>query len=123
MGGLISLYMALRHPDVFGFAGALSPSLWFADARIFAWAAAQSPSTAPLRVYLDMGTREGDDVAEARRNVEQVRAMARLLRRKGADVQLVVAPGTHSEEAWARRFPGMLRFWSRATTASGYASP
>jgi predicted alpha/beta superfamily hydrolase len=114
--------MALRHTDVFGFAGALSPSLCFADARVFAWAQAQTLSQA-LRVYLDMGTREGDDVAEARRNVEQVRAMARLLRRKGADVQLVVAPGTHSEEAWARRFPGMLRFWLRATTASGYASP
>lgn len=121
MGGLISLYLALRHPDVFGFAGALSPSLWFADERIFSWTSAWSASRAP-RVYLDMGTQEGDDVAEARRNVERVRRLARLLRGKGAALRLVVAPGAHSEEAWARRFPEALRFWLRSTIASGYAA-
>jgi predicted alpha/beta superfamily hydrolase len=34
MGGLISLYAFFRHPEVFGFAGALSPSFWFAKGAI-----------------------------------------------------------------------------------------
>lgn len=123
MGGLISLYMALRQPEVFGFVGALSPSLWFADARIFAWVQAQPPSRTPPRVYLDMGEQEGDDVAEARRGVEQVRAMARLLRRAGANVRLVVGPGTHSEEAWAQRFPKAVQFLLRPTVVSRSGAP
>src|SRR5688572_27604222 len=35
MGGLISLYAAVRRPEVFGFMGALSPSLWYAGRAIF----------------------------------------------------------------------------------------
>src|SRR5205085_774096 len=37
MGGLISLYAFFRHPEVFGFAGVMSPSLWFARQSIFAY--------------------------------------------------------------------------------------
>ncbi|HEX8832202.1 MAG TPA: alpha/beta hydrolase-fold protein, partial [Longimicrobium sp.] len=36
MGGLISLYAALKYPDVFGRAGIFSPSLWFSD-RTYAY--------------------------------------------------------------------------------------
>ena len=35
MGGLISLYALFCRPEVFGFAGAMSPSLWFAHEAIF----------------------------------------------------------------------------------------
>jgi hypothetical protein len=39
MGGLISLYGFLRAPGVFGFCGAMSPSLWFANRAMFEYAA------------------------------------------------------------------------------------
>ena len=35
MGGLISLYAFFQHREVFGFAGVMSPSLWFAGRAIF----------------------------------------------------------------------------------------
>ena len=34
MGGLISHYAALKHPDVFGKAGIYSPSFWFSQESI-----------------------------------------------------------------------------------------
>ncbi len=107
MGGLVSLYMALRDPHVWGYAGVLSPSLWFADGRIFEWVDARPPGPR-ARVWLDMGTHEGDTLAAAQRNVAQARELARRLRRKGADVRLMIAPGAHTEQAWAERLPAAL---------------
>ena len=74
MGGLISLYALLRRPDTFGFAGAMSPSLWFARGAIFGVASAVAQWDG--RLYLDTGTLEG------RGHVRQIREMVRLLRRR-----------------------------------------
>lgn len=114
MGGLISLFGALSRPDVFGFAGALSPSLWWADEAVFPWAE-QLPAGPPVRVYLDTGDREGVSLDEAAQTVERTGRMAALLRRKGHDVRSLVARGgRHNEDAWARRFPGVLGFFLHA---------
>src|SRR5205085_10525608 len=55
-GAHISLYAALSHPDVFGFVGALSPSLRYADRALMKWMAAHPPAR-PVRVWLDTGPR------------------------------------------------------------------
>ena len=68
MGGLISLFGALSRPDVFGFAGVLSPSLWWADEAVFPWAE-QLPAGTRVRVYLDTGDREGASLDEAAQTV------------------------------------------------------
>ncbi len=73
MGGLISLYGFLHRPDVFGFAGVMSPSLWFARGAIFG--ELQQRDSWRGRLYLDTGTAEG------RAQVRQTREMVRLLRR------------------------------------------
>jgi predicted alpha/beta superfamily hydrolase len=111
MGGLISLYMALRDPDVWGFAGALSPSLWFADGRAFAWVDQRPPARVAPRVWLDMGTQEGDTLGEAQRNVALAREMSRRLRRHGVETHFVMARGAHTEDAWSRRLPDVLEWW------------
>ena len=56
MGGLISLYAYFRHPQVFGLAGAMSPSLWYTRGAIYTYIR-HAPVT-PGRLYLDNGTRE-----------------------------------------------------------------
>lgn len=111
MGGLVSLYMALRDPEVFGFAGALSPSLWFADSRAFSWVDSRPPAREAPRVWLDMGAQEGDTQAQAQRNVALAREMARRLRRRGVETRFVVARGAHTETAWAERLPAVLEWW------------
>jgi len=107
MGGLISLYGFLRRPDVFGFAGVMSPSLWFARGAIFgdlhrihSWEG---------RLYLDTGTAEG------RPQVRHTREMVRLLRRKAPHPRLqlryVEDKGAgHNEAAWAARFERAIRW-------------
>jgi isoamylase len=107
MGGLISLYALLRRPDTFGFAGAMSPSLWFGRGAMFGVASGISQWDG--RLYLDTGTLEG------RGHVRQIREMVRLLRRRAIhprrQLRYVEERGAHhNEAAWARRFEPALRW-------------
>jgi predicted alpha/beta superfamily hydrolase len=122
LGGLISLYAFFERRPVFGFAGVMSPSLWFAGEAIFDYVA--SAVYAPGKLYLDAGTREygehhgGGRVHRAtasRRYYASVRRMKGLLVRKGyrplRDIMHVEEKWAgHSESSWARRLPPALRF-------------
>jgi predicted alpha/beta superfamily hydrolase len=105
MGGLAALYAALKRPDVFGGAIAMSPSLWLARGAMLDWVKRnQLPST---RIYLDAGAREagGRMVAAAERMASALEASGR--------VQLmfhVDAKGQHREADWRRRLLPALRF-------------
>ncbi len=113
LGGLISLYGFFRHPDVFGFAGAMSPALWFGRRAIFETIA---PRRWTGRIYLDVGTAEG------RVLVRDVRLMARMLRqrtdRPRLNLRVVEDKGArHHESAWAARFEHAVRFLLPKPTA------
>jgi len=105
MGGLISLYALFHRPDVFGGAGALSPSLWFAAGAIFA-DIARAPFV-PARIYLDIGTLEGaEHVANARRMRDLLQAKGY---RTGRDLRWLESRcGRHDERSWGRRFARAL---------------
>lgn len=107
MGGLISLYAFFKHSEVFGFAAALSPSLWFADGALLDLVA-RAPRV-PGRLYLDVGIREGDQT------VALTRRLRDLLLAKGyepgRDFRWVEdKDGVHHESAWGRRFRKALPF-------------
>lgn len=107
MGGLISLYAYFRHPEVFGFAGIMSPALWFAERAIFPYL--EAVPHVPGRLYLDVGTREGEG------ELSDVRRLRQLLVTKGyrlgRDLLYVEEPGgRHTEAAWARRLRKELQF-------------
>lgn len=107
MGGLISLYAFFKEPRVFGFAGVMSPALWFARGAILKYVEPHADWTG--RIYLDVGTGEG------RPTVRNARLMARLLRRTAArprlNVMYVEGRGhSHNETAWAQRFERAVRF-------------
>jgi predicted alpha/beta superfamily hydrolase len=53
LGGLISLYAFFRAPSRFGFAGVMSPALWFAGTKIFPYV--KEAANVPGRLYLDVG--------------------------------------------------------------------
>jgi predicted alpha/beta superfamily hydrolase len=107
MGGLISIYAFFRHPDAFGFAGAMSPALWFAQRAIFPYLA--TAPFVPGRLYVDVGTLEG---AMELADVKKLRAA--LLEkgyRRNRDLMYVVERGArHNERAWGRRFRRALVF-------------
>jgi len=105
MGGLISLFGFFYRPQVFGFAGVMSPALWIAGGAIYNYVREQ-PFT-PGKIYLDNGTRESS-----------ARKMNAILADKGyipgTDLGYIVEDeGEHREAAWARRLPDALRFLLR----------
>ena len=112
MGGLISIYAFFRHPGVFGFVAALSPSVWFADAAIFPFV--ESAPFVPGRFYLDAGGREDARIVESGRRFRDV-----LLSRgyvEGRDLRWVEDPeGRHHESDWGRRFGDALPFLLTST--------
>jgi predicted alpha/beta superfamily hydrolase len=107
LGGLISLYAYLDRPDVFGFAAALSPALWFGDGAILELA--ERAPRLPGRIYLDVGLREGArHVALARRLRDTFLAKGYTLEREFRFVE--DRDGKHHESAWGRRFRKALPF-------------
>lgn len=112
MGGLISLYAFFRYPEVFGFAAALSPSLWFADGALLDLAARAPRLPGGGRLYLDVGMREGEQtVALARRLRDLLLAKGYEPRRDFRWVE--DKNGVHHESAWGRRFRQALPFLLR----------
>jgi enterochelin esterase-like enzyme len=111
LGGLAALYAHHRNPEVFGGALCLSPSLWFAQRRIFGYVGGR-PRPEISRVYLDCGAREGQGMFGL------ARGMADLLAQRGyAPRQLMWRPdqrGAHRETHWRRRLPKALAFMFRS---------
>jgi predicted alpha/beta superfamily hydrolase len=121
MGGLISLYAFFQYPEIFGFAGVMSPAVFFAHRALLDYV--KSVASVPGKLYLDVGTRELSHQRSdrfllrlpSRRYCADVRRLRDLLTRKGyrlgQDLLYVEEPGApHHESAWARRLPNALRF-------------
>ncbi len=108
LGGLISLYLGLTCPGVFGKLAVMSPSIWW-DHRAIISTVNQANPKPTLKIWLDMGTCEG---ARHVRDTEHLhRLLIRLGWRDGDDLRYVeVENAIHDEAAWAARFEQVLRF-------------
>ena len=114
LGGIASLYLGLKHQDVFSRLAVVSPTVWFADRQIVHYVGSL-PEKPDARVWLDMGTKEGRDSEEAERSVTAVRLLQQTLVKKGwklgEDLQYFEAQGAeHNERAWAARVDSILTF-------------
>jgi enterochelin esterase-like enzyme len=108
LGGLVSLYLGLKHAAIFGKIAALSPSVWW-NQRVMAKFAASAEVNPRPRIWLDIGTREGPRIVP---DVEQFRD---VLLRKGwrldEDLHYERVEGAeHNEASWALRVGPFLRF-------------
>jgi predicted alpha/beta superfamily hydrolase len=107
LGGLITLYLGLNHPDVFSELLVVSPSVWWDGMMIIDEVKGLSEST-HQHIWLDMGTREGEGAVESAEALHQA-----LLKKGWSDSELrflIEAGAAHNERAWAKRVPDMLRF-------------
>ena len=113
LGGLISLYTVLSLPGAFGYALLESASLWVANRRILR--DCRGFRQWPHKMFVGVGTREVGRDDKDLQTIENVRELERVLRRTGMDerrLRVEIADGaTHSEGAWAARFPDALRFF------------
>lgn len=108
LGGLVTAYLGLRHPGVFGKLAVVSPSVWWDGRRILGDVAALESKTG-ARIWLDMGTGEGV------RAVKDARLLRDALLDKGwhldRDLHYHEARGArHTEAAWAQRVEPILRY-------------
>lgn len=122
MGALISLYAFFRHPAVYGFAGVMSPSVWFANRAILDYL--EDVPYQQGKIYLDAGTREmgghwPDQTilrSRSRRYYGRVRRIKRILAKKGYRptrnlLHVEDVGGGHNEGAWAYRLPNAIRYF------------
>jgi len=108
LGGLVSLYLGLHRPDVFGRLTVMSPSVWWDRRVILRDVHTRRPRPRP-RVWVDIGTDEG------RRALEDARLLVAGMRRAGwvlgDDLVYSEYPhATHRESAWAARVGPMLEY-------------
>lgn len=127
LGGLVSLYVARKDPQIFGFAGSMSGTLsWGSIGQSNATIEDLYVAAPPLglSLYLDSGGDDGggcgtlsalDSELYHDQYCETVRMRDALLGlgwTSGKDLGYAWAPGAaHSEAEWAKRFPGVLRGW------------
>ena len=108
LGGLVSLYLGFKRPDVFSRLAVMSPAVWWANNQIIREIAATAERL-PLRIWLDIGKKEGSRIKH------QVRALKEILLANGWQTgldfaYLEIPEARHDESAWAARFDQVLRF-------------
>ncbi len=110
LGGLLSLFLGLHLPTVFGKLAVLSPSVWWNHKSILSHLNEHAPQIWERpRLWLDIGDQEGP---KALKDAEQ---LARRLRANGWEPGKTlhferIPGGTHDEASWATRVQPMLRF-------------
>lgn len=108
LGGLISLYGGMMHPDVFGRLMVFSPSLWISPKIYFDAIRFQAP--VPMRVFVYGGEAESQYMVP---NLERFKESL-LKQQYGGnpiDVHISVLPeGTHEEIHWSREFPRAIEW-------------
>jgi len=108
LGGLVSMYLGLRYPHIFGRLAIMSPSVWWHNRAIVKTVSHLRHNTGQ-RIWLDIGTNE------SKRALPDVRLLKEALERKGwregENLGYMEAEGAdHSEGAWAQRVAPMLQF-------------
>jgi predicted alpha/beta superfamily hydrolase len=114
LGGLVSLYLGLKYPQVFGKLAVVSPSVWFAD-RIIVRDVLTLKTKPRLRLWVDIGTSEGQDELDSIQTADDARLLRDALLAKGwkaaSDLSYTEIPGAqHNEPAWAQRVEPILKY-------------
>ena len=108
LGGLLTMHLGLRYPTVFSRLAVMSPSVWWDD-RVILGEVAALPGKTSQRIWLDSGTREGEET------ITNSRALRDALVGKGwvegQDLAYHEAEGgEHNEKSWSERVGPMLKF-------------
>ena len=105
MGGLVSLYLG-REFSTFGKIGVLSPAFWISPNYI---TQVNNGTKKTLRVYLDMGTNEGQGVFDDCLSMYDTHLAQNHA--VNSDLEFVAGCGQqHNEAAWSARLPTVLKY-------------
>jgi len=114
-GAVAALYTALVKPGIFGRLLIESPSLYVGRGHLLRLA--RRAERWPARIYLGVGSAETSREDWNRETVGNVKKLVTILKSAGLAerrLRVRIEPGaTHSESAWADRFPEALEFLFR----------
>jgi predicted alpha/beta superfamily hydrolase len=110
MGGLATLYSAIKHPERFHTALALSPHWTLAGDALVEWMIPQLPRDKQMRVWMSRGTKGLDASYEPFQDrvdlmMEELGWNARRF------ITKVYHRTAHNERSWASYVDEPLRFW------------
>src|SRR5882672_1743728 len=112
LGALIALYTVISRPGVFGKLLLESPSLFVSNRQLLK--DSRAVTSWPQRIFLGVGTQESGQSERDKRIIDDVRSLAHILHLAGLRerrLRLEIQEGaTHSEAAWAERFPRAATF-------------
>ena len=116
LGGLVTMYLGLEYPNVFGKLVVMSPSVWWANRDILR-RVRKLKKKLPTKVWLDIGTAEGGSAGDIERDAVSLRD---ALIEKGwvlcQDLAFQIDQGAgHNEKAWGHRIKDALKFLYPAT--------
>lgn len=116
MGGLMSLYLGWKHPEVFGRAGCFSTFLGQDDFEYLREMQRLGPPSKSVRFYFDYGTGESDNdeysFPKGQNALNEFFKASGL--EEGTHFRVVVEEDAkHNEAAWRRRLPAALE-WLQA---------
>lgn len=107
LGGLISVYAALKYPHVFGRVGVFSPAFWVCNDSLKAFAKTH-PAAPTARFYFVCGPQESDTM------LPLMTAWRNELRAEGVPAANLSfhapADGQHREWFWRREFPAAYQY-------------
>jgi predicted alpha/beta superfamily hydrolase len=111
LGGLVTMYLGMRYPQVFGKLIVMSPSVWWANRDILR-KVSRARHTGSQKIWLDVGTCEGMNPQMCLRNVQDLRdALLHKGWKLGQDLEFVEDQGAgHDERAWGARIGHALKF-------------
>src|ERR1700722_10112200 len=108
-GAVIALFTAIEHPGTYGRLLLESPSLYIGNRALLHQAS--SLHNRPKRVYIGVGTKEGQGNAPHEMLADAQELVATLKKTTGTLTCFVVVPGAeHGEDAWRARLPNALTF-------------
>jgi predicted alpha/beta superfamily hydrolase len=105
LGGLMSMWMLLAQPALWGGALVVSPSVWWSEGRLLDEIPQRGTGAAAPRLWLDIGRREGAEEVGGAERLSQ-----RLSARGWAHRFVLDEAAGHDEASWASRGEAMLRF-------------
>lgn len=118
LGGLISVYAAIKYPEYFGQAMIISPAIWWSTKQIIR-EIDSCGFKLPVKLWIDIGTREGTDKGRLSHYVSAVqdcRELITVITKKGLKAGKdyhyeEIEAGIHHEKAWSERFNRILKYF------------
>ena len=109
LGGYVTCYFGIQHPEIFGRLGVMSPSVWVDNQSILKLVKAPQNNVRRPKIWIDCGGQEPAIMPKGTQALFDTDLKEGW--KPNRDVVLLIEPNAgHNETAWARRLPSVLTY-------------